>query len=584
VYNKAKQIKNLVLSVMVGFALLCPAYLVLSDGNMVGVQFDDRVVMFSKTETTLELGQFNITGSGTHSTIITDLDPAQNYDVYFDGDLLDSFSPTDNGLLVDLDLLLNGDHSVYIWDNNQVLSGIEIKAGNVSGEWSAGTYLAIGNITVPGGSFLDVQPGAVVKFEPNLQLTAYGTLDVNGGEANEVVFTSRDDDTCGTTAPYSDGEPEAGDWYGIHLDGTDGNSGTGQFGWSTIRYGGNTDGDADANVYFNQCDSGDFTNSISDYSANYGVHIHSCSPIFRNTRIAASNSYGVYIDGTATPDFGLSAENPGNSSIRDNDSGGSPYPYQMYNDTPNAVNAFGNYWGTTTNIDSYIYDDDEDSSKGAVDFSGWLSEDPTMVMLSSFAAAIRDGKVILIWRTEAEIGNVGFAIYRSDTEDGNYTRIAFAPGAQDSETSSDYQFTDQQVQHGHTYYYYLEDVDVAGKRTRSDVIQVNLPALPTQTELEIPPERNSLLGNYPNPSNPGTWVPYSLSEAADVTVQIYDIRGHLIRTLHLGYQAAGSYVSKDRAAYWDGRDDIGERVGSGVYFYRLSAGNFSVVRKMVILR
>jgi PKD repeat protein len=201
---------------------------------------------------------------------------------------------------------------------------------------------------------------------------------------------------------------------------------------------------------------------------------------------------------------------------------------------------------------------------------------PTMVVLSGFAVAAGDGKVTLIWHTEAEMCNVGFAIYRrSNTRDGSYTRIAFISGAEDSETPNDYQFTDKQVQPGHTYYYYLEDVDIAGKRSRSDVIQISLPALLTQAQL---------LDNYPNPFNPGTWIPYNLAETADVTIRIYDARGHLIRILHLGHQPAGFYLSKGKAAYWDGRDDTGERVGSGVYFCRLSAGSFFDIRKMAILK
>jgi len=217
----------------------------------------------------------------------------------------------------------------------------------------------------------------------------------------------------------------------------------------------------------------------------------------------------------------------------------------------------------------------------------------TMVVLSSFTATAEDNKVNLLWCTEVEMDNVGFAIYRSDAKDGNYTRIAFVPGAQDSETSNDYQLIDKQVQPGHTYYYYLEDVDLAGKRTKSYVIRVVLPAaqvslpvvaVPPQTKLEILPKQNSLLVNYPNPFNPATWIPYNLAEAADVNIQIYDVRGHLVRTLHLGHRPAGFYLSRDRAAYWNGRDDTGDRVGSGVYYYCLSAGNFSATRKMVVLK
>ena len=99
----------------------------------------------------------------------------------------------------------------------------------------------------------------------------------------------------------------------------------------------------------------------------------------------------------------------------------------------------------------------------------------------------------------------------------------------------------------------------------------------------IVPE-TKLLPNYPNPFNPETWLPYQLAGDAAMKITIYDIRGKLVRRLDLGHQAAGYYVSPDRAAYWDGRSDSGERVSSGLYFYRLKSAHFSAVRRMVIVK
>ena len=98
------------------------------------------------------------------------------------------------------------------------------------------------------------------------------------------------------------------------------------------------------------------------------------------------------------------------------------------------------------------------------------------------------------------------------------------------------------------------------------------------------PEKTQLLANYPNPFNPETWIPYELSEPNEVRIRIYDVRGRLVRDLQLGHQPAGYYTSRSRAAYWDGRNDIGERVASGIYFYQLQADNTSFLRKMVILK
>ena len=96
------------------------------------------------------------------------------------------------------------------------------------------------------------------------------------------------------------------------------------------------------------------------------------------------------------------------------------------------------------------------------------------------------------------------------------------------------------------------------------------------------PEETVLLPNYPNPFNPETWIPYQLSEPADVTLRIYAVSGSLVRTLALGQMPAGMYQNRTRAAYWDGKNGVGESVASGVYFYTLTAGEFTATRKMLI--
>ena len=98
------------------------------------------------------------------------------------------------------------------------------------------------------------------------------------------------------------------------------------------------------------------------------------------------------------------------------------------------------------------------------------------------------------------------------------------------------------------------------------------------------PDETALYANYPNPFNPETWIPYQLATDADVTLRIYAVNGELIRTLALGAQAAGIYETRRRAAYWDGRNAFGESVASGLYFYSLSAGDFTATRKMLIVK
>ncbi len=98
------------------------------------------------------------------------------------------------------------------------------------------------------------------------------------------------------------------------------------------------------------------------------------------------------------------------------------------------------------------------------------------------------------------------------------------------------------------------------------------------------PTQNLLLQNYPNPFNPETWIPYQLSEDSPVSISIYDTTGRLIRTLSLGFQSAGFYNSREHAAYWDGRNALGERVASGIYFYRLTTPSFQQTRRLVIVK
>ena len=98
------------------------------------------------------------------------------------------------------------------------------------------------------------------------------------------------------------------------------------------------------------------------------------------------------------------------------------------------------------------------------------------------------------------------------------------------------------------------------------------------------PKETELLPNYPNPFNPETWIPYRLAEEGFVTLTIYDPRGRVVRRLNVGPQTASAYESRSKAIYWDGRNEVGDRVASGVYFYTLTAGDYSATRKMVILK
>ena len=110
--------------------------------------------------------------------------------------------------------------------------------------------------------------------------------------------------------------------------------------------------------------------------------------------------------------------------------------------------------------------------------------------------------------------------------------------------------------------------------------RIELPAL---IAYEIP-AKTELLANYPNPFNPETWIPYRLAEDAFVSLTIYDGSGRLVRTLNVGHRIAAVYERRSKAIYWDGKNELGESVATGIYFYSLSAGDYSGTRKMVILK
>ena len=105
-----------------------------------------------------------------------------------------------------------------------------------------------------------------------------------------------------------------------------------------------------------------------------------------------------------------------------------------------------------------------------------------------------------------------------------------------------------------------------------------------QLLVSLTPRETELLANYPNPFNPETWIPYRLAEDAFVTLTIYDLGGRVVRTLDVGHRIASAYENRSKAIYWDGRNALGEEVASGVYFYHLSAGDYSATRRMVILK
>ena len=244
------------------------------------------------------------------------------------------------------------------------------------------------------------------------------------------------------------------------------------------------------------------------------------------------------------------------------------------------------------------------TSAGIVTFIGALSytskglafaelDQPLPVELARFNATISRGGINLHWRTESETNNVGFRIYRSDTRSGRFRQIGFVPGRGSTAVVHEYTFLDKEAEPGKTYYYFLQDISIAGHTEQSQIVSIGFQPSsgmdatvfkPIAPPIEVLPTRLVLYQNYPNPFNPETWIPYQLVTDANVQVRIYDISGTLIRRLGMGHQPGGYYVDRERAAYWNGTDENGEQVSSGIYFYQLRAGDYSAVKRMVIVK
>jgi len=221
---------------------------------------------------------------------------------------------------------------------------------------------------------------------------------------------------------------------------------------------------------------------------------------------------------------------------------------------------------------------------------GSISDNALPVQLSVFTATNTMNGVLISWRTESELDNIGFNLYRSDIEGGKYTKIntKLIQGAGTDGNLNDYLFTDDNVVFGKTYFYYLENVDAAGVKNQSETIKTETIEIEKVVVMPHkvfkPMNKFRLMQNYPNPFNPETWFPYELPTDATVIIRIYDANGHLVHHLDLGKQKAGIYVYKEKAAYWDGTDQTGKSVSSGLYFYTLEAGDFQATKRMIIVK
>ena len=190
------------------------------------------------------------------------------------------------------------------------------------------------------------------------------------------------------------------------------------------------------------------------------------------------------------------------------------------------------------------------------------------VELTSFSASVANGNTVnLTWQTATEVNNYGFDIERSSGNSG-WQKIGFVAGSGNSNSPKNYSFTDN-PSGGTSFSYRLKQIDVGGSFQYYDPVTVNL-------TLSKEPQ---LLQNSPNPFNPSTTIKFYIPNTSDVSIKIYDMLGREVTTLFNEQTTAGYHI-----VFWNGKDRRGENVASGVYLYRLTAGNFSETKKMNLLK
>jgi len=203
---------------------------------------------------------------------------------------------------------------------------------------------------------------------------------------------------------------------------------------------------------------------------------------------------------------------------------------------------------------------------------------PVAAELAAFAAAVTpDQQVVLEWSVASQTNNLGWEVYRS-IDSRSYQMVGdLVTGEGTTDQFRTYSFMDTGVPQADVVYYYLRQVDLDGTTSRSSVVEV---ALATAVAELAVPTANALRQNYPNPFNPETTISFDLSVESVVTLRVYDVTGQVVRTLASAEaMAAGRYESS-----WDGRNEQGLKVGSGVYLYRLEAGDFTAIKKMTLLQ
>lgn len=205
------------------------------------------------------------------------------------------------------------------------------------------------------------------------------------------------------------------------------------------------------------------------------------------------------------------------------------------------------------------------------------------VELSSFTAVLTAELFVNIaWVAESETNHLGYNLLRSQERDLE-TAIKINASMLNEGTSvgsqTSYLYTDMEVYDNSVYYYWLESVAIDGSTQFAGPITVTIGQPGVEPPVPVIPIATVLMNAYPNPFNPQTNLRYSLREAGDVRIDVYNTKGQHIRSFNRSHSLPGYY-----SVVWDGKDNAGKLVGSGVYFYRMTSGKYSATRKMMLMK
>ena len=264
--------------------------------------------------------------------------------------------------------------------------------------------------------------------------------------------------------------------------------------------------------------------------------------------------------------------------------------------------------GTTIPGSVYIWDLEGQSTQAPIEWGMYqanpehtgvyINNLPPSNVLAAFTGTREFNQILLNWTTQGEYGNLGWRIYRGETPDGEFKPLIDAfrstldrpvevlvKGRGYSNSERDYVFFDEGVSPLGSYYYYLESRGLLGRISLSPIITID--GLKAVT---IGGLKTELYQSFPNPGNPETWLPFALGTTADVSIAIRNTTGELVRKLDLGERPEGLYSTKANAGHWDGRNELGETVASGIYYYTFTISRRDgsdareMTRRLIILK